>query len=349
MSFVPDYTQIEAVLHNKRPRRLPLYEHHIDEGFISKASGKEIGLAGTSPKDYQDFYRERFVFWKKMTYDAMDYEASVCDVFPGHGAIFGGIQGPIQSRDDYNKYPFEEIPARFWEAYTPHFDAIRTVLPEGMKIYGGCGYGIFEASQDLVGYENLAVMQYTDPDLFRDLYLKIGDLYETLWSEIVRRYDDLFVFYRMGDDLGYKNSTLLEPDTIKQYIFPQYQRVINIAHSTGKKFLLHSCGNIFSIMNDIIDMGIDAKHSNEDEIAPFEEWIKRYGHLIGLMGGIDVNILCNDSYDEVYRIVYEKANRYRNTARGFALGSGNSIADYVSVHGFYTMIDAAKAIRRDEE
>lgn len=30
MSFVPDYTQIEAVLHNKRPRRLPLYEHHFN-------------------------------------------------------------------------------------------------------------------------------------------------------------------------------------------------------------------------------------------------------------------------------------------------------------------------------
>ena len=38
-----------------------------------------------------------------------------------------------------------------------------------MKAYGGCGEGIFESAQDLVGYENLCIMQYIDPDLFRDL------------------------------------------------------------------------------------------------------------------------------------------------------------------------------------
>jgi uroporphyrinogen decarboxylase len=348
MSFTPDYTQIETVLYNKRPKRLPLYEHHIDDVFIAKAVDREIGIEGNTVRDYNNYYRERFSFWRDMTYDAMDYEASVCDVFPGHGAIFGGIRGPIQSRDDFNKYPFEEIPTRFWKEYTPHLDAIRAVMPDGMKVYGGCGYGIFEASEDLVGYENLAVLQYTDPDLFRDLYIKVGDIYAELWSEMVRRYDDIFVFYRMGDDLGYKNSTLLAPETIKKHILPQYQKVINIVHSRGKKFLLHSCGNIFSVMDDIIELGIDAKHSNEDEIAPFEAWVERYSTSIGLLGGIDVNTLCMSKYDEVYEIVYKKAAQYRNTARGFALGSGNSIAGYVPVESFLAMVDAAKDIRKNE-
>ena len=45
-------------------------------------------------------------------------------------------------------------------------------------------------------------------------------------------------------------------------------------------------------MHDVIDLGIDAKHSNEDIIAPFDEWIARYGERIGLLGGIDVDLLC---------------------------------------------------------
>lgn len=36
-------------------------------------------------------------------------------------------------------------------------------------------------------------------------------------------------------------------------------------------------------MPDIITLGIDAKHSNEDQIAPFDEWIKRYNGQIGLL------------------------------------------------------------------
>lgn len=88
-----------------------------------------------------------------------------------------------------------------------------------MKAYGGCGYGIFETAQDLVGYESLCVMQYLDPELFADIFRKIGELYETLWTKMLEEYDDLFVFYRMGDDLGHRMATMLEPDTIRQFYF----------------------------------------------------------------------------------------------------------------------------------
>lgn len=348
-NFEPDFNNILSVLNNQRPERLPLYEHHIETPFIEKYLGKQIGLQGHNPKDMEAYYSILTSFWKDVTFDAFDYEAAICDIFPDHGAIMGGRPGPIQTREDFNNYPFDDIPKIFWETYTPHLEAIRKVLPPGMKAYGGCGYGIFESSQDLVGYEYLCTMQYLDPDLFRDLFQRIGDLYVELWSEMVRRYDDIFVFYRMGDDLGFKTSTLLEPDTIRNHILPQYKRVIDIVHGAGKKFLLHSCGNIFELMDDIISLGIDAKHSNEDEIAPFERWIELYNNRIGLFGGIDVNILTLNSYDEVFRIVKEKGSKYRNTTRGYGIGSGNSIPDYVPVDGFMGMIDAVKALRLEEK
>jgi uroporphyrinogen decarboxylase len=324
---------------------LPLYEHHIDLPFIEKATGKSIAIEGNSSRDFEYYYSRIVSFWKEMTYDAIDYEAAVCDLYPGHGAISGGMLGPIQTRDDFNKYPFDEIPGIFWETYTPHLEAIRKVLPPGMKAFGGCGYGIFESAEDLVGYESLAVLQYTDPELFTDLFIRIGDLYVELWSEMTRKYGDIYVFFRMGDDLGFKTSTLLEPDTIRQHILPQYRRVIDVVHRSGKKFLLHSCGKIFEVMEEIILTGIDAKHSNEDEIAPFEEWIKKYNDRIGLFGGIDLNTICLKPSDEVFREVLEKGIRFRNMARGYGLGSGNSIASYVPVDGFLAMVEAVKEIR----
>ena len=77
-------------------------------------------------------------------------------------------------------------------------------------------------------------------------------------------------------------------DDIKAYI-PQYKRNIDIVHS-WYVVLLHSCGAIFDVMDDLIDVaGIDAKHSNEDAILPFSAgWInteiesailaRRYGY-----------------------------------------------------------------------
>ena len=347
--FTPDYKNILDVLYNKKPKRLPLYEHHIDAPFISKYLNEDIALQGTAPEDYENYYSKIINFWKDRTYDAFDYEAAICDIFPDHGAINGGRPGPIQNRDDFNNYPFDEIPKIFWDKYTPHLEAIRKVLPPGMKAYGGCGYGIFESSQDLVGYEYLCTMQYLDPELFSDLFQKIGDLYVELWTELIRKYDDIFVFYRMGDDLGFKSSTLLEPDTIRTHIFPQYKRVIDLIHQTENKFLLHSCGKIFDIMPDLINLNIDAKHSNEDEIAPFDTWIKLYNADIGLFGGFDVNTICLKSYDDIYKTVLEKGTEYRNMAKGYGLGSGNSIADYAPVEGYQAMIDAVLEIRKREE
>jgi uroporphyrinogen decarboxylase len=261
----------------------------------------------------------------------------------------GGMLGPIQTREDFEKYPWEDLPEIFWKTYTPHFEAIRMAMPPGMKAFGGCGYGIFESAQDLVGYESLCTMQYTDPELFRDLFVRIGDLYVNLWSGVIQKYDDVFVFYRMGDDLGFKTSTLLEPETIRDHILPQYKRVIDLIHAAGKKFLLHSCGNIFELMDDIIALGIDAKHSNEDEIAPFDRWIELYAENIGLFGGMDVNTLSLHDYDTVYNRVLEDASRFRASARGYGLGSGNSIAGYVPVDGFRAMVDAAGEIRRRDK
>ena len=215
-----------------------------------------------------------------------------------------------------------------------------------MKAFGGCGYGIFESAQDLVGFEQLCLMQFMDPDLFKDIFNKIGDLYSILWTKMVKDYPDVFAFFRMGDDLGHKSSTMLSPQIIREHILPQYKRVIDIVHRGKKKFLLHSCGNIFSIMEDIIDLGIDAKHSNEDQIAPFEKWIIAYNNRIGLFGGIDLNTLILNNPDEVFRLVVEKGSQYRKMAKGYGLGSGNSIPDYVPVDSFLAMVEAVKELRK---
>ncbi len=346
--FIPDCNNILQVLYNRKPKRLPLYEHHIDEAFISKAMGEEVALQGNKERDFEEYYRKVIGFWRDMTFDAFDYEAAICDIFPGHGAIVGGMLGPIQTRNDFNKYPFDEIPTIFWNTYRPHLDAIRAVIPKGMKAYGGCGYGIFESSQDLVGFESLCVMQYLDPELFADLFERIGDLYVELWSKMIAEYSDIFVFYRMGDDLGHKTSTMFSPETIRTHILPQYKKVIDLVHGADKKFLLHSCGCIFDIMDDIIALDIDAKHSNEDQIAAFEKWIELYNDKIGLFGGIDVNTLCLKKYDDIYDEVLEKGTQFRKISRGYGIGSGNSIPDYVPVDGFFAMIEAVKEIRRRE-
>jgi uroporphyrinogen decarboxylase len=346
MPFEPDYRHMLAVLSNERSSRLPIYEHHIHPSIMEQVlSVRFAALADGDARDLDEFYRHFCGFFRAMTYDTVSCEIGLAPLLPDHGAIMGGQPGPIQTRADFEHYPWAELHDIYWRVADRHLAALTRQMPAGMKALGGVGYGVFEISEDLVGFERLAYMQADDPELFAELYVRIGDLMTSVWATLLRHYRDTFAVCRMGDDLGFKTSTLVSPRTIRQHVLPQYQRIIGLIKAAGKPFLWHSCGRIFPVMDDVIALGINAKHSNEDAIAPFEEWITRYSDRIGLLGGIDVDILCQKAPDEVYAIVLERGLRYRDMARGYALGSGNSIPDYVPVDGYLAMVRAAQAIR----
>ena len=350
MSFKPDYHLIEDVMFNRKPKRLPIYEHIISPVIMERILGADFAdLQYGNDTDMQEFFRQYCRFFKEMTYDTVSFEVCITDLLPGHGAIMGGKAGPIQNRQDFEKYPWEELPELYWQTAEKQFITLNEMMPEGMKAIGGVGNGVFEISEDLVGMEYLAYMQIDDPKLHADLHQKIGDLMYVLWDKFLNRFGDIFAVCRFGDDLGFKSGFLLSPTTIRSHIMPQYERIIGLIHSHNKPFLWHSCGCIFDVMDEMIEMGIDAKHSNEDQIALFDKWIELYGSRIGLFGGIDVNLLCQEKPEDIKRKVIEDGQRFRQSARGYALGSGNSIPDYVPVDGYMAMIEGVKIIRENEK
>ena len=334
---------------NRRPRRLPLYEHIISPVIMERILGNKFAnLQYGNDADIRQFFGQYCRFFKEMTYDTVSFEVCITDILPAHGATMGGKAGPIQNRNDFHSYPWDELPELYWQRAEKQFIALAEMMPEGMKAIGGIGNGVFEISEDLVGMEYLAYMQIDDPQLHADLYQKIGDLMYTIWEKFLDRFADTFVVCRFGDDLGFKSGFLLSPEIIRSHILPQYKRIIDLIHSRNKPFLWHSCGCIFDIMDEMIELKIDAKHSNEDQIATFDKWIELYDRRIGLFGGIDVNLLCQEKPENIKSKVIEDGRRFRRSANGYALGSGNSIPDYVPVDGYMAMVEAAWHIREIE-
>ena len=349
MEFTPDYRHVAAAARNERPARLPIYEHLINDAFIEAALAEPLtGLGGEGPAGLRRYFQRYCEFYRRMTYDTVSYEVCITSILPGGGALLGERAGPIQSRADFERYPWADLPQRFWELAAPRFELLAECLPPGMKAVGGIGNGAFEISEDLVGFEQLCYMQVDDPELFADLYRRIGDLVVELWGTFLERHAEAYCVCRIGDDMGFKTGTLLAPATLIEHVAPQYKRVVGLIHKAGFPFLLHSCGRIFDIMDALLDAGIDAKHSNEDVIAPFDEWIERYGGRIGLFGGIDLDIVCRESPEAVYERSLELGARFREATGGYAMGSGNSIPDYVPVEGYLAMIRAGQELRRRE-
>lgn len=344
--FIPDYTNILNAARNVKPKRMPFYEHAISDRVMEKVLNRKFaGLLGGSDTDKKEYFKNYCSFFKEMGYDTVTFEQCIGPVMPGSGALGGHKPGAIKTREDFQRYPWKEIPDLFFKKYLSNLEMLEQEMPLGMKAIGGPGNGVFEIVQDIVGYTELCYIYVDDPELYGDLFDAAGEVMHSIWKRFLDRFGILYTVCRFGDDLGFKSSTLIPPEHIRKYIIPQYRKLVNLIHSYNKPFLLHSCGCIFDIMDDLIHIvKIDAKHSNEDQIAPFSVWLDKYGSQIGNFGGIDTDHLCRKSCQEIREIV-QAVVRHAKHKGGFALGSGNSIPDYVPVEGYLAMLEAARELR----
>ncbi len=352
-AFAPDYENLVNAARNRWVERVPLYDHLVDISKIEELTGETVGHLIHSPDaaDRREGFRRYWAFFREMGYDAAPFECCITSALVDGGALGAHKEGCIKTRADFERYPWDEIGERFFSAFAPLYGSLCETCPPGMKAVGGVGNGVFEIVQDLVGYINLCFLRADDEDLYADLFLRVSDLMCDIWSRFLPAHGDAFCVLRVGDDLGFRSSTLLSREDLREHVYPCYRRIVDLAHADGKPFLLHSCGNLLSSFDELIDLtGIDAKHSNEDAIAAFPVWVERFGRRIGNFGGLDVNDLCLKSEAEIEARVFDCLDRIRAIPEhgGIAFGSGNSIPQYVPASGYRAMNEAVRKWRRDK-
>ncbi len=344
--FTPDFNNVVKAAWNVMPDRMPLYEHLISEKVMEDIMNKKFAdLYYGSRNEKREFFRNYNSFFSLMGYDTVTMERCIGSAMPGSGALGQHKPGVIKNRADFEKYPWDDVPNLFFRQYAEDYELLGETMPEGMKAIGGVGNGVFECVQDIVGYEQLSYISVDDPELYDDLFKTVGEVMYKIWSEFLKRYGQIFCVCRFGDDLGFKSNTLIPAADIRSRIIPQYARIIELVHAYDKPFLFHCCGKIFDVMEDLIRVAkIDAKHSNEDQIAPFSVWVDQYGDRIGNFGGVDTDHLCRKSESEIKEIVRDVIG-YSRGRGGFALGSGNSIPHYVPAAGYLAMVETAREAR----
>ena len=134
-------------------------------------------------------------------------------------------------------------------------------------------------------------------------------------------------------------------EMMESYVFPYIRKIVEVIHACGKPAILHSCGNVKDIMDVIIDdLKLDGKHSFEDGIYPVEDAWDWWSGRIAIMGGIDMDFLARKTPEEIY----QRSLRLLEKTSGkgaYALGSGNSIPDFIPFINYLAMIRAAVDFR----
>lgn len=331
----PDFEQLLKVLRCEVPDRPTLFEFFLNTPLHTElADGANVEPG--SPE-------ETVVAFRNAGYDYATISPSNFH-FPGgehsHAQTISLNEGSvITDRPSFEAYDWPD-PAK---ANFAPLERGAAALPEGMKAICQGPCGVLENVIGLVGFDNLCFLLVDDPDLTRDIFDAVG-------SRLVEFYRILVQHEAVGaiignDDWGFKTQPMISPDQMRQYVTPWHKRIVEVGHAAGRPVIMHSCGNLESLMDDIIDdMGYDGKHSYEDAITPVEEMYDTYGSRIAIMGGIDVDFVIRSTPDEVYR--RSKAMLGRSAERGgYALGTGNSVPEYVPDEHYFAMIAAATEAR----
>ncbi len=218
-------------------------------------------------------------------------------------------------------------------------EKIRDYLPEGMKLIVMGPGGVLENVTWLIGYENMCYMLYEEPELLQAVFDKVG-------SSLLRYYERALEYDTVGaiisnDDWGFNTQTFLSVPNMRKYVFPWHKKIVEAAHKKGKPAILHSCGYMNEVFEDIIeDMQFDGKHSYEDNILSVEKSYARWGDRIAILGGLDLEFFIRSPVEEVQRRVKTLADHAVN-ATGYALGSGNSMCYYIPRDKAIAMLEIA--------
>jgi len=340
----PDFNRLRKVLLREgEPDRIPFYELFADRVVVEKYTGKTL-----CPETTVEFYWELGFDYVTLESSGFQYELrwrlteDTASVSKGKRNFVDNNHGVIQNREDFDAYPWPEISREC----AREFVETQTCMPDGMKLIYMVG-GVLENVTQLMGLIPFSYALAEDPSLVSDMFEKTGqdllDLVRTILDNVNPSQMGAVV---LGDDMGDAHSTLVSPDLLRRFVFPWDEELAELVHGYDLPFILHSCGNLAAVMDDLIDdVKIDAKHSFEDKILPVIEAKKLYGQRIALLGGVDTNFLCTATPDAV-RSYVRKVIETCAPGGGYAIGTGNSLANYVPLENYLAMLDESRRIGR---
>ncbi len=348
-----DKAFIANLMGESQNKRTPLIEYIVDDVVMKPIVTELLGrkwIAMGEDRGSQQAYLDNFIeFWYRMGYDFVRFEEALplyktylvtkdTGADKARDRIWVDLhQGAIMSLENFERYPWPKVEDMdFFK-----FEYINNHLPDGMGLITCHGAGVFEHLSQLMSYEGLCLALYDQPDLVKAITEKVGDLIFKFYEHLLDLDRVIAIF--QGDDMGFRTGTLISPDALRQYILPWHKKLTALVHQHQRPYFLHSCGNLETIMEDLIaDVGIDGKHSFEDVIIPVQDFQVKYGDRIAALGGLDIDILSKGTPEQVR----EKTQFLIESCgiRGrYAVGSGNSIPSYIPVENYLAMVDQAMA------
>jgi len=246
------------------------------------------------------------------------------------------VESPIKSMADFERYtpPDPHAPGRF--------DAVEAAVQmyKGHKAVIVHLNDIFSLPRYLMSMQDLLTAIVTEPEVVKGLVEMSVTVNLELAKEAAAR--GATIVYT-GDDYAYNKGPLMSPRHFREFFYPGLCRVMRGYKELGLYVIKHTDGNIWSILDMIIDSGIDCLDPIDPQAGMDLGEVKaRYGHRVALKGNVDcAQTLTFGTPEEVIEET-KAALRKGMPGGGFILSSSNSIHSAVKPENYTAMLQTLR-------
>ena len=214
---------------------------------------------------------------------------------------------------------------------------------EGRWLEASFWFGFDVTHSWMAGTETILVAMYEEPEWVMDMfdtYLnRCMALFDRIW-DAGYRFDAIY----WPDNMGYKGTTFFSNDMYRELLRPFHQRAVDWAHAKGIYAHLHSCGNVMSRIEDLVQIGIDCLNPLEIKAGMDPIALKaQYGDRLVLHGG--VNAVLWDQRDAIISEIDRLIPVLKQNG-GYIFSSDHSIPNSVSLENFTAILNEVKRVGR---
>jgi len=188
------------------------------------------------------------------------------------------------------------------------FGGILQELKNAGDVYRASGFWcpFFHDVAEFMGMENYFVKMYTHPEVVHAITSHVIDFYLEGNRRLFEQAGDMIDAFFFGNDFGSQFSLLLGWEELRQFLFPYMSKLIRLAQEYNYQVIMHSCGSVYRIIPDLIEMGVQALHPLQAKAADMSAEIlaREFKGQIAFIGGVDTqDLLVHGTPEEIKREV----------------------------------------------
>jgi uroporphyrinogen decarboxylase len=200
--------------------------------------------------------------------------------------------------------------------------------------------GVFDSIYPMIGLENYVKALFLHSSSLKHV---IEEMHK-FNLEVIRLFADSGAHVILvGDDLAFDSGPFISPSLLKEYVYPYLADEVKAAHKLNLPVMLHSDGNVSSLIGDIVNLGFDGLQSLQPSSGVDIVAVKhRWGDRICLMGNIDLDYLLTRGTTREVEAEVKRLMREVAPGGGYIMSTTNVLTRYVPPENALAMYRAAE-------